>query len=91
MKYLILLTAAALLCGCASTPTKEWYRTGATSEQFSADRARCEYEAELGTPDRDTHGVGDAAVVGFEEGWRKGKLEIMCLQAHGWQLREKAN
>ena len=69
----------------------EWVRPDYSPQLFSADRARCEYEAELATNLTGTpSSMGAAVAQGIMIGSRKTELIGMCMKIKGWQLRPKA-
>ena len=87
MKYYLALFFLFALVACAPTI---WIKSGASSYQFEQDKLRCEYEAELGTPDSGyvPTSMGNAIGSGIGEGvgqsFRKIRLQHMCLAAKGW-------
>jgi hypothetical protein len=91
-RLLAAVTAVALLAGCAQSV---WVRPGATQSDFAHDRAVCDYQSELGTPDINSYNgrgtVSDAIASGIAdgiaEGLRKGTLMNKCMVANGWTLQ----
>jgi hypothetical protein len=92
MRLLTTAAAALLLAGCASSV---WVKPGATQSDFAQDRAVCDYQSEMGTPDINGYngrgGMNDAIASGIADGIasgiRKGTLMNKCMVAHGWSLQ----
>ena len=87
-RFLLLATLSTLLSGCAQVT---WVRPGANPSDFARDRAQCNYEADLATPNtyNGSGGMGAALASGLADGLRKGTLIIECMESRGW-LRQTA-
>ena len=70
------------MTGCIGT-TQQMVKQGATSSEFSADAAKCDYEATASTQ---TTAAGMRSIVGEEldRVLRKRDLMKRCLVAQGW-------
>jgi len=78
--------ALALPLAACVTDDVRWVRAGATSADFDTDKARCQYEATLGTPGSYYgRGMGNAMAAGISDGLRMAELQTLCMQARGWQ------
>lgn len=78
------LCFAFALAGCSHVV---WEKPGATQADFELDRARCEYEATLGTPSTPVYSVGGAIGAGIAEGMRQNQLGTLCMRARGYSSR----
>ena len=85
-RLLINVAAVVLVAGCAQSV---WVRPGATASDFTRDRAVCDYQSELGTPNtyNGRGNMSDAIASGISDGIRKGMLMNKCMVANGWTLQ----
>ena len=90
MKIRVVMCCALLVAGCAQGT---WTRPGATAYEFEQEKAQCEYEAELATPDLPPPGppprnAGAAIALAIAQGIAKGSHQVAlartCMTAHGW-------
>jgi len=82
MRVLLSVIATIGLSGCSQIG---WTKPGATQADFDFQKAQCEYQANLATPDNTLIAKsGDAIAQGIANGMRIGNLEQMCLRANGW-------
>lgn len=85
MRQIAVLACVLVCTGCARNDVR-WVRAGATAMDFNADKAACEYEAQLATPGSYSgRGMGNAIADGISDGMRIGNLQVLCMQARGWQ------
>jgi len=77
-----ILGLTGLVGSCAPTV---WSKPGATESDFEQQKAQCEYQANLATPDNGLPtSTSDAVAQGISNGMRIGNLEQMCMRANGW-------
>lgn len=82
--FTIIFAIAIALSGCSHVV---WEKPGATQADFEADRARCQYEAKLGTPNAPVYSMGQAIGTGIAEGLRENQLGSLCMHARGYSSR----
>jgi len=90
------IVAAALafaLGGCMTNQQMAWVKPGVTVSEFDSDKARCQYEAMLGTPPtaapiyRSTSAtIGAGLGAAIADGIRQAELASLCMKAHGYIL-----
>ena len=90
MRYVIALIASFAVTGCIAPP--DWYKDGATVQEFERDRAQCVYEANAATAGysqgQTARTQSGAIAQGFGEGLtmalRQRELAILCMRAKGY-------
>jgi hypothetical protein len=76
MKSIATVSLALALCGCA-TPATTMQKPGATTVDYEADKAQCDYDAVKHA------GTGS----GVEMGVRQFELKQACMKSKGWQRK----
>ena len=80
----VLAAGSFLLAGCATKLV--WTKPGTSSLDLDADSARCQYEANLATPEN-YYGFARANSIaaGINDRLRIANLQTLCMQAAGWR------
>lgn len=82
--YLVLLV---VLAGCANTNNNVWFKPGASTNDFEADKYACLQQSQQQQGGAFVNQYGGAARTGQVTNWN---LYNSCMQARGWSLQDKS-